>query len=230
MGLLISVGIAALIAIPIIVAKFMTGIEAKAEPIHMESTAKEPTTAVLSEAEIIAELTAKAEKPTFADVYAYSFVEKADEEPETEPQAELETSAPSEPETSSFQPYASVPFDADFQEAIYKLCEKYEINFELILAVIKTESRFHTDSVGDNGASYGLMQIQPKWWQKLADERQLNIYEPIDNVEIGIILLTEFMKANEGDLNKALKQYNSGNPNNPSNAYVERVFANYPDV
>lgn len=209
-----NAGLAALISIPIIVAKFMSaGKEAETETVHRATSA-------FKEAEAETK-----EQAQFGDVYSYSFVSKIEE---TEPEAELETEAPTE--APGFKGYDSIPLDMDFQEAIFNLCEENQISFELILAVIKTESRFHVDSIGDGGNSIGLMQIQPRWWQGLADANGLNIYEPIDNVHLGIIILNNMINKNGGDLGKALKQYNSGNPNNPSNAYVERVFENYSSI
>ena len=71
------------------------------------------------------------------------------------------------------------------------------------------------------------MQIWPHWWQDTADAYGLDIYNPADNVHLGIIILTKVLNVNDGDLNKALKQYNSGNPNSESNQYVDKVYKNY---
>ena len=126
-----------------------------------------------------------------------------------------------------FSGYDFIPLDEGLQVEIYSLCKKYEIAYELILSVIKTESNFQVDVVGDNGNSIGLMQIQPKWWQGLADTYGLNIYEPIDNVHLGILILSKALNDNGGDLDKALKQYNSGNPDYAGNEYINKVFSNY---
>ena len=126
-----------------------------------------------------------------------------------------------------FSGYDFIPLDERLQVEIYSLCKKYEIAYELILSVIKTESNFQADVIGDNGNSIGLMQIQPKWWQGLADTYGLNIYEPIDNVHLGILILNKALNDNGGDLDKALKQYNSGNPNYAGNEYIDKVFSNY---
>ena len=126
-----------------------------------------------------------------------------------------------------FSGYDFIPLDEGLQVEIYSLCKKYEIAYELILSVIKTESNFQADVIGDNGNSIGLMQIQPKWWQGLADTYALSIHEPIDNVHLGILILNQALNDNGGDLDKALKQYNSGNPNYAGNEYINKVFSNY---
>lgn len=128
---------------------------------------------------------------------------------------------------ATFSGYDFIPLDEGLQVEIYSLCKKYEIAYELILSVIKTESNFQVDVIGDNGNSIGLMQIQPKWWQGLADTYGLNIYEPIDNVHLGILILNKALNDNAGDLDKALKQYNSGNPDYAGNEYINKVFSNY---
>lgn len=128
--------------------------------------------------------------------------------------------------TTPFVPYDFIPLDAELQVNIYTICKEYEIAYDLILAVIKTESEFRWVT-GDNGQAVGYMQIWPYWWQGTADKYGLDINNPADNVHLGIIILTDALDDNAGDLNKALKQYNSGNPNYPGNEYIEKVFANY---
>lgn len=122
--------------------------------------------------------------------------------------------------------YSFISLSEDMQNQIYTICANYEISYELILAVIKTESEFQW-VIGDEGQAVGYMQIWPKWWQGTADEHGLDINNPIDNVHLGIIILTDALDDNCGDLNKALKQYNSGNPHYQGNEYIDKVFENY---
>lgn len=128
-----------------------------------------------------------------------------------------------------FVPYDFIPFDDELQEYIHSICDEYQIAYDLILAVIKTESEFQW-IYGDEGNAVGYMQIWPFWWQETADSYGLNINEPADNIHLGIIILTDALNENGGDLNKALKQYNSGNPNYPGNEYVNKVFKNYETI
>lgn len=121
--------------------------------------------------------------------------------------------------------YNRIPLPTSLQIDIQNLCRKYDADFELILAIIKTESNFHTDALSTSG-SVGLMQIQPKYWQKPAEERGLNLYEPLDNAEMGIIIFTNALTSNGGDVARALKHYNTGNPDSADNTYVNTVMAN----
>ena len=151
--------------------------------------------------------------------YDYSFIETQPATEEmTEPVTEMPTEAP-------FAGYDFIPLDVDIQTQIFTLCEQYEIAYELILAVIKTESEFQW-VIGDGGRSIGYMQIQPRWWQGTADAYGLNINDPVDNVHLGIIVLLKGLNDNNGSLDKALKQYNSGNPNYPGNEYINKVYTN----
>ena len=163
--------------------------------------------------------------------------ENAKIEAKTEPMVQLAIENEKVPEISAeeakedyykkpFVPYDFIPLDAELQVNIYTICKEYEIAYDLILAVIKTESDFQWVT-GDNGQAVGYMQIWPYWWQGTADKYGLDINNPADNVHLGIIILTDALDDNAGDLNKALKQYNSGNPNYPGNEYIEKVFANY---
>lgn len=122
-------------------------------------------------------------------------------------------------------PLYDIPLDAVLQHEIKALCRKYEISCELILAVIMTESSGNPDVTGDNGASAGLMQVQPQWWQWLADEKGLDLNSPIDNVECGILIILILLEENNGEMDKALTAYNCGNPDNEDNMYFETVLS-----
>ena len=116
-----------------------------------------------------------------------------------------------------------IPLSDELQNGVFALAKKYELSYELVLAVIMTESSGRPDTSGDNGDAIGLMQIQPKWYGELISETGLNVDEPIENVELGIIILLGFLKENDGSIDRALKQYNSGNPDYEGNEYIERV-------
>lgn len=128
-----------------------------------------------------------------------------------------------ESEVAPVQLY-DIPLSAELQQDIRELAERYEVPYELVLAVIMTESSGKADAVGDGGASVGLMQIQPKWYGELITESGLSVDKPIENVELGIRILLGFIEENDGSLDKALKQYNSGNPDYEGNEYIERVY------
>ena len=148
----------------------------------------------------------------------YAFMAESQTKPQLEQEHEHETA----PE---YVPLYDIPLDASLQHEIKELCRRYEISFELILAVIMTESSGNPDVTGDNGESYGLMQIQSRWWQWLADENGLDINEPQDNVECGILIILLLLEKNNGQMDKALTAYNCGNPDNEEKRYFKTVLS-----
>ncbi len=144
--------------------------------------------------------------------------------PETPPPgtAAMETT-PAEPPAPGFEPYGFIPLSADLQASIYAACAEHEIAYDLILAIIKTESEFDAAAIGDSGHAYGLMQIQPRWWDKLARELGLTGYrtDPAQNAGLGIAILSLLLAESGGDLDKALIAYNGGAD------YPAKVYANY---
>lgn len=137
---------------------------------------------------------------------------------ETQPVTECQTQVAPE------QHIYDIPLSPELQNSVRELADKYELSYELVLAVIMTESSGRADTVGDGGDSIGLMQIQSKWYGELIAETGLSVDKPIENVELGILILCGFMDENDGSLDKALKQYNSGNPDFPGNGYIEKVY------
>jgi soluble lytic murein transglycosylase-like protein len=129
-----------------------------------------------------------------------------------------------ETQVAPVQPIYDIPLSAELQHDIRELAEHYEISLELVLAVIMTESSGKVDTIGDGGASVGLMQIQPRWYGELITESGLSVDKPIENVELGIRILLEFIEENNGSLDRALKQYNSGSPDYEGNEYIEQVY------
>ena len=137
---------------------------------------------------------------------------------ETQPVIECQTQVAPE------QHIYEIPLSPELQNSVRELADKYELSYELVLAVIMTESSGRADTVGDGGASIGLMQIQPKWYGELIAKTGLSVDKPVENVELGILILRGFMEENDGSLDRALKQYNSGNPDFPDNGYIEKVY------
>lgn len=56
-----------------------------------------------------------------------------------------------------FQGY-NLPLSKDLQKYINGLCDKYNLSFEMVLAIIKSESDFQASN-NKNGNDYGLMQL-----------------------------------------------------------------------
>ncbi len=102
-----------------------------------------------------------------------------------------------------------VPLDDDLQLYIFELSERYGIEPELILAVIGQESNYKADKIGDNGNSYGLMQVQPIWHEERMNTYNVtDLLNPYENVLIGVDYLAECIE--KGGLEWGLMAYNGG--------------------
>ena len=119
--------------------------------------------------------------------------------------------------------YYDVPLDIDTQRAIIEICAEYDFEYELILGVISVESDFRPKIIGDDGKSFGLMQIQPKWWSKTMErEGVTNLLDPLQNVRCGCAILKDLKEKYRTEY-RALQAYNTGRPNT-NNGYAERVY------
>lgn len=104
-----------------------------------------------------------------------------------------------------------VPLDDELQFFIVNVCEEHHIDPAVVMAVIDTESDFNADAIGDNGASFGLMQIQERWHRERMDKLGVtNLLDPYQNVVVGIDYLVELLESYDGDMTKALMAYNAG--------------------
>lgn len=122
--------------------------------------------------------------------------------------------------------YYDVPLSYEIQDYIIHLCEEHHIDPAVVVAMIKRESGFNAWAVGDGGDSEGLMQIQRKWHQARMDKLSChNLFDPMQNVKVGIDLLAELIDVYDGDVAKALTAYNRGYCNGYISEYATVVLA-----
>ena len=100
-----------------------------------------------------------------------------------------------------------------FSEYVETSAEKYDLDKELVYAVIKTESNFDINAESHAGAK-GLMQIMPKsfkWLQDLRNEKldENQLFNPEINIDYGCYLLKYFMDVYEEETS-AVAAYNAG--------------------
>ena len=110
---------------------------------------------------------------------------------------------------------------------------KYEIEPELINAVIKTESNGNHRAVSKKGAK-GLMQLMPT---TANDMNVRNVFNPEENIDGGTKYLKYLLEKFKGNLTLALAAYNSGPktvekygavpPISETVQYVKKVFSLY---
>ena len=100
-----------------------------------------------------------------------------------------------------------------YEQEIIDAGEKYNLEPELIAAVIYAESRFQEDATSSVGAM-GLMQLMPETFQWLCDKRGEahstdELYDPYVNIDYGAFCLS-WLYEHFGDINTACAAYNAG--------------------
>ncbi len=96
----------------------------------------------------------------------------------------------------------------------------------LTLAVMAVESRFDYMATSNSGAK-GLMQIIPYWHKDKIAIAQ--VYDPVSNIKAGTKILREYLTAHNGDVSKALLNYN-GALGIPGANYHTKVLAARTDL
>lgn len=124
---------------------------------------------------------------------------------------------------------AEIPFG----ELIYAKSKKYDVDPNLVAAVIEQESRFKPRAKSHVGAR-GLMQLMPRTgrWMGARD-----LYNPEQNVDAGVKYIAYLDKRFDGDLKKIVAAYNGGEGNvmryrgippfRETRQYVKKVLKNY---
>lgn len=163
-------------------------------------------------ADTIAYLTSvETEKHIAADKAEQAETEELVEEKTTEPVIKL---------------YYDVPLAYELQDYIIHLCEEHHIDPAVVVAMIKRESNFQADAIGDGGNSEGLMQVQRRWHQARMDKLGCtNLLDPMQNVKVGIDYLAEMLDWYDGDIAKALTAYNRGSYSGYITNYATTVLA-----
>ena len=124
--------------------------------------------------------------------------------------------------------YREMPgFDAVKQAAvsgryggfIQTAADQYDLDPELIRAIIKVESGFNPFAVSEKGAM-GLMQLMPA----TADEMQVDApFEARENIMGGSKYLRKLLDMFQGDLRLSLAAYNAGPSRVLANGRVPRI-------
>lgn len=119
-----------------------------------------------------------------------------------------------------------VPLDIMLQLHIIQVAESYGLDPAILFAMCFRESSYNPASIGDHGASYGLMQIQPRWHSDRMERLGcLDLLDPFQNVMVGADYLAEQRARYGGDIGKALVAYNAGHYNGTITRYAQEVLA-----
>lgn len=120
-----------------------------------------------------------------------------------------------------------VPFDEDFQSHVHDLSTEADIDPHIVFAVIWQESKYDANAIGDEGRSYGLMQIQGNLYGEKIDELGITrLIDPYQNVIVGVSILSDLIERYEGHIEMALIAYNTGVTGAYRNFFSEGVYSN----
>jgi len=126
----------------------------------------------------------------------------------------------------------------DLTQAIYNASAKYNVNYNLIIAIIRYESQFFKYAKSYVGA-LGYMQIYLKYWSHLFDKTgKFNdvFFDEYNNIDAGTYVLNFYLTKNKGDIMAALLEYNGGkelitkkviNVTRSSYSYAKSILALY---
>lgn len=113
----------------------------------------------------------------------------------------------------------------EVQVYIYCLCRDYEVSFPLVLALIEKESGYVFDKLGDDGNSYGYMQIYEKWHTDRMERLNCSdLTNPYQNVTVGIDYLSELLQK-YGTEQDALTAYNYGEQGAREHLWSRGIYA-----
>lgn len=124
---------------------------------------------------------------------------------------------------------------------VYEESRLYEMDYRLVLAVIRVESNFRNEAVSTRGAR-GLMQIKPALAKYIAKDAGVSwrdnncLSEPEKNIRLGVYHLSRLMDDFK-DTAVALHAYNTGpaklkrkplqEDGEPKNKFARRVLSEY---
>ncbi len=128
----------------------------------------------------------------------------------------------------------------DVASTILRESRQHNIDYRLVLAIIKVESNFRHDAVSSKGAR-GLFQIRPSLAKYIADNHGIEwrgeqtLDEPRKNIRIGVHFFSELMDDYK-NVSMALHAYNIGptrlkeilsEDNKPNKAFSAQVLREY---
>ncbi len=154
----------------------------------------------------------------FADVYKYTdengvvcytdapLLKKAETVHREKPSFTREKKSAGRMRKASPSATASWTPSGDYHGYVANTASKYEIEPELIKAVIKTESNGNHRAVSRKGAM-GLMQLMPS---TAVDMKVINPFNPEENIEGGTRYLRYLLEKFNGNVTLALAAYNAG--------------------
>ena len=96
------------------------------------------------------------------------------------------------------------------QVYLYKICKKYDVDYETMYALIELSSSWRYDLETGGGESIGLMQISPEWHtEAIGDLHADDLKDPYANMTVGVRYFAELQKRT-GNRTDAIAAYRYG--------------------
>ena len=106
--------------------------------------------------------------------------------------------------------YYDVPLSEEIQDFVFDICEEHNICPSLIIAIMEQESQFDVVAIGDDGKSFGIMQVQPRWhFDRMEKYGVTDLLDPYQNITVAVDYIVELRGMNS-ELEWVLMAYNKG--------------------
>jgi soluble lytic murein transglycosylase-like protein len=102
--------------------------------------------------------------------------------------------------------YFAVPPSQAYDDIIQEAADQYDMDPNLIHAVMQAESAFHPYAVSRAGAE-GLMQLMPDLSEQMGVS---DAFDPRENIMGGVRYLKRLLDYHDGNIDLALASYNAG--------------------
>ncbi len=107
-------------------------------------------------------------------------------------------------------------YKTDYMEYVDKYSKQYDVDKNLIFAIIKAESNFDENSISNKGAK-GLMQLMPATAKEIGSKIDIsvneeNIFDPNININLGTKYISYLVEKYD-NINLAVAAYNAGSGN-----------------
>ena len=106
-------------------------------------------------------------------------------------------------------------FPRKYKDIIEHVTTQYEVDPNLVYAIIKQESNFKENAKSSRGA-IGLMQIITSTANEVVqtissiNEEYYNLYDPETNINVGVKYISELIQKFDGNIYLAIAAYNGG--------------------
>lgn len=109
------------------------------------------------------------------------------------------------------QKYEQIALSKEWQEYTYQMCVKYEVPYEIVLALMGTETGWDVNiGVSDNKLYYGIGMVHIEYNEEYLKKYDINLCTPRGGIEAVCFIISQKLNI-FNDIDKAMIAYNHGN-------------------